>query len=195
MENATESDVDRLCRRGIEKLITFSMEHFQSKSGSPIETLFIEQFAMEAMDSRGLLTASGEHYNVDPPADMTATDRDTIYRGFFSSYSNQCVYVYPQADTFGRRADFIMAFNPSKRIAIVECDGYEWHSSKEQFSKDRAFDRAVIAGFDGRAPVFRFSGSQINKDARKCAKEVLEYLVGKERGGNVEKDSRQGEPQ
>lgn len=181
--------VEQILSRAVEILINKTFEYVKEHSGSPIETKFFEAFALEAMESQRLLVGTGINYNVDPPENWESKDPESFYRGVYSSYRDICIYVYPQEDVDGHRVDFCFAFTPSKRLAFVECDGYEWHSSKEQFSKDRAFDRAIIKLFDGRAPVFRFSGSQINRDPKGCATEVLQYLVGGEGFWDVEKDS------
>jgi very-short-patch-repair endonuclease len=57
---------------------------------------------------------------------------------------------------------------------IVECDGHGFHEkTKEQASNDKKRDRDLQAsGFT----VFRFSGSDIWKDAMKCADEIIEFL-------------------
>lgn len=53
---------------------------------------------------------------------------------------------------------------------IVECDGYQFHKSKESFSADRSRDRIfTTAGYS----VFRFSGSEIVRDLKKVADELV----------------------
>jgi len=56
---------------------------------------------------------------------------------------------------------------------IVECDGYQYHSDKEMFSKDRIRDRVLQQqGYQ----VFRFSGHEIVQNATLKANEFIEYL-------------------
>lgn len=56
---------------------------------------------------------------------------------------------------------------------IVECDGYQYHSDKEMFSKDRIRDRVLQQqGYQ----VFRFSGREIVQDATLKANEFIDYL-------------------
>jgi very-short-patch-repair endonuclease len=57
---------------------------------------------------------------------------------------------------------------------IVECDGHEFHErTKEQASRDKERDRTLQQlGYN----VFRYSGSDIWKDAMVCASEVIEFL-------------------
>jgi very-short-patch-repair endonuclease len=74
------------------------------------------------------------------------------------------------------RVDFVAYWNaaPERQRIVIECDGHNFHErTKEQAAKDRSRDRALQqAGFR----VFRFTGSEIYRDAFKCAAEVLESL-------------------
>ncbi len=62
---------------------------------------------------------------------------------------------------------------PQVRI-IVECDGFEHHTSRVAFSRDRARDRALqTQGFQ----VFRFSGHEIYHDPISASIDLFEYLM------------------
>ncbi|MGJ5093185.1 endonuclease domain-containing protein [Bradyrhizobium oligotrophicum] len=62
---------------------------------------------------------------------------------------------------------------PETKI-IVECDGYEFHSSRDRFTNDRKRDRALKSlGYD----VLRFSGREIHKDPVAVAAELADYLI------------------
>lgn len=82
------------------------------------------------------------------------------------------------------RVDFVASWNPisSRQNIVVECDGHSFHErTKEQAARDRARDRELqSAGYR----VFRFTGSEIYRDAFKCATEVFEALlvIGDEAG-------------
>lgn len=53
----------------------------------------------------------------------------------------------------------------------VECNGRDYHESHDQIERDKQRDRKLTtAGF----PILRFTGSEINSNARKCAEEVSE---------------------
>ena len=68
---------------------------------------------------------------------------------------------------------FIWKPSDEKFNLMVECDGFQFHSSKDSFISDRKRDRHLKSlGFD----VLRFSGSEIYKDPVKTAKELFEYL-------------------
>jgi hypothetical protein len=58
---------------------------------------------------------------------------------------------------------------------LVECDGYEFHRSRDSFDADRKRDRALKAlGYD----VFRFAGRQINAEPVMSAHELFVFLDG-----------------
>jgi len=73
------------------------------------------------------------------------------------------------------RAD-LLVFVPSRpdfRVA-VECDGFQFHSSKQSFISDRKRDRLLKAnGYD----VLRYSGSEIYNDPIESAKDLARYLL------------------
>jgi len=62
--------------------------------------------------------------------------------------------------------------DPSVRI-VVECDGFDYHSDKAAFQRDRIRDRQLMeAGFRVR----RYSGSEIYKDPIKAGRDLVDYL-------------------
>lgn len=108
-----------------------------------------------------------------------------------SSFSPK-LNIYPQRIIGDYRVDFLLQFEDwqikpdskdnSKRTKttyrsqlVIECDGHDFHEkTKEQASRDKERDRTLQkCGY----PVFRFSGSDIHRDAFKCADESLRYLV------------------
>jgi len=63
--------------------------------------------------------------------------------------------------------------NPNFRL-IIECDGFQYHSGEEIFTKDRARDRILQRkGFT----VLRFSGYEIYHDPIGKALELLDYFI------------------
>ncbi len=65
---------------------------------------------------------------------------------------------------------------PTVKI-IIECDGFDFHSSKSAFINDRARDRLLLShGFK----VLRFSGSEIVNDPVGAAGELYRYLLSEE---------------
>jgi len=87
------------------------------------------------------------------------------------------VGIYQQAPLLGRyRVDVFIddrSSDPHQHL-VVECDGHDYHErTKEQAQADKARDRALVrAGFK----VIRFTGSELFKDPKACATEVLQHL-------------------
>ncbi|MDB5612127.1 MAG: hypothetical protein JWP25_9027 [Bradyrhizobium sp.] len=80
----------------------------------------------------------------------------------------------PQAQIGRFRVDFFISVpaNMSRRL-VVECDGHDFHErTKEQAARDRSRDRALqMAGYE----IFRFTGSELHRDPKACAMEVMEW--------------------
>jgi hypothetical protein len=76
--------------------------------------------------------------------------------------------AYPKAQVpiGSYRVDFVVGGN-----LVVECDGHDYHSTKEQRASDAKRDRELMAaGFR----VIRFTGSEIHADAAACARQAFE---------------------
>lgn len=64
-------------------------------------------------------------------------------------------------------------FSGNEFRVAVECDGYEYHKSKEQTKIDRKRDRFLLShGWH----TLRFTGSEIWRDAESCAEEVGNFV-------------------
>jgi very-short-patch-repair endonuclease len=72
------------------------------------------------------------------------------------------------------RYDFAIT-REEKLVALVECDGKEFHSTEAQISSDRAKDK--LARQNG-VPIYRFSGSEIFKNEKECVLLILYDLRG-----------------
>lgn len=71
------------------------------------------------------------------------------------------------------RSDWAL-FNPRTKLALlVECDGKDFHSSKDQIAHDKAKDSAAM--LRGHLTL-RFTGSQIHRDADGCAQRVFDAV-------------------
>lgn len=77
------------------------------------------------------------------------------------------------------RVDFLIApmsceFDTNFPHLIIECDGHDFHEkTPEQATRDKQKDRALqLAGYK----VIRFTGSEIYKNPRRCAREVINFL-------------------
>jgi len=102
-------------------------------------------------------------------------------------------HIYPQHTIGEYRVDFLLTheyadypkdekgekqFNKDPYFRpyslVVECDGHDYHEkTKEQASRDKERDRTLQAcGY----PVFRFSGSDLHRDALRCAYDCTKFL-------------------
>lgn len=84
--------------------------------------------------------------------------------------------LYVQHKVAGYRVDFAYTVIPHKDVPIrlaIECDGHDYHASREQRENDAARDRALRGA--GYEPV-RFTGSQIHADPEKCAQDVADLV-------------------
>lgn len=109
--------------------------------------------------------------------------------GFFSSKAQQAMknsnYIFNQQETIQcgdntYRVDFHIikfeAYNGHKIGAqiVVECDGYEFHSDKEQINSDNQRDIDILAYYG--MPTIRFLGSELNKNPFECARTAINAL-------------------
>lgn len=83
------------------------------------------------------------------------------YAGSSQEYNEKGKYIIqPQVDILEYRVDFLI-HGKNKKI-VVEADGHEYHSTKEQIAKDnKRQNDLTLAGYT----VMRFSGSQLSKNA------------------------------
>ena len=71
-------------------------------------------------------------------------------------------------------ADFsVYTAKPIKAKFLIECDGHEYHSSKQQIAHDNQRQRDLEN--EGYI-IIRFSGSEIYKDVVKCVYEALKRI-------------------
>jgi very-short-patch-repair endonuclease len=71
------------------------------------------------------------------------------------------------------RYDFAIT-RDDKLIALIECDGKDFHSTDDQLRNDRDKDH-LAAKQD--VHMFRFSGSEIVRDGRSCVRKVLYTIL------------------
>ncbi|HRF50702.1 MAG TPA: DUF559 domain-containing protein [Anaerolineales bacterium] len=65
---------------------------------------------------------------------------------------------------------------------VVECDGYRYHNSPEEFDRDRRRDRVLqLKGFD----VLRYSGSEIAADPIAVVGDLVNFLETKDQAPKV----------
>jgi very-short-patch-repair endonuclease len=76
--------------------------------------------------------------------------------------------ITPQVNVCGYRVDFAY-FVDDQKIAI-EIDGFDYHSSKAQMTRDYQRQRHLEAN---EWRVIRFTGSEVYGDAQACVAEVI----------------------
>lgn len=148
-------------------------ERLLSLTQSPIEEKFFHSLVLSGIGyGKPLFTTHNDEYKKDPPIDK---------------HIRRDLYIYPQKNfNFNNkkyRADFFITSLGFKGSVsggecvykiIVECDGHDFHEkTKEQAKRDKLRDRTFTSH---GISVFRFTGSEIHKNAESCAEEVLHYL-------------------
>lgn len=75
------------------------------------------------------------------------------------------------------RSDWAI-LNPSRHGALlIECDGKDFHTSADQKSHDQRKDAAAL---DRGYLTMRFTGSEIFRDADRCAQKIYDAVCGTE---------------
>lgn len=97
---------------------------------------------------------------------------------FLSRNPSEGTEIFPQAQIGKYRADFLIVSKfvcgPTIHHVVVECDGHDFHEkTKEQAARDKARDRDMATL---GCHVLRFTGSEIYRDADRCAAQVSEFL-------------------
>jgi very-short-patch-repair endonuclease len=96
-------------------------------------------------------------------------------RGLYDT-KGDFVIIAPQHVIGKYRVDFaiLTSFSGRESKIVIECDGHDFHErTKEQAASDKARDRFMTAA---GWKIFRFTGSEIFKDACGCSAEVECYL-------------------
>jgi very-short-patch-repair endonuclease len=107
-----------------------------------------------------------------------------IYKNQSNYLKNTKLRICPQCEVKvlenKYKVDFLFPFYwiqdklvPLKNPVIVECDGYDSHSSKEQRNYDTKRENDLkMAGYS----VIRFTGSQIYNDPYKCVIQTAKFI-------------------
>jgi len=97
------------------------------------------------------------------------SDRSPIEEALEGAMRSRELPFQAQAKVGNFLCDFIF---PAAML-IVECDGHDFHSTKEQLLADAKRDRILVRmGWT----VVRYRGAEIHADARLCALEIKEIL-------------------
>lgn len=77
--------------------------------------------------------------------------------------------MIPQVQIGDYRVDFLI----DTHKIIIECDGYDYHKTREQLNIDCKRERyLILSGYK----VIRFSGSEINNDPDGCINEIIDIV-------------------
>lgn len=164
------------------------LEQYYGACQSPIEEMMLSALLLVGIESDHEITIiSGQN------------------RALFNSNGMNPLAVELQSGLGEYRADFLVTYEdgygswalrqngskdgPLAVSIIVECDGHDFHDrTKEQASRDRKKDRFLQST---GLPVFRYTGSDIWKDACACAHETMQRLtqMWHEKHGNAAKAS------
>lgn len=88
------------------------------------------------------------------------------------------IYINPQAVIEKYRVDFMVGYDIDdiNNALVIECDGFEYHSTKKQMAADNKRERRIREiGYD----VIRFSGTEIYNDVEMCVNEIFKRLDSK----------------
>lgn len=103
---------------------------------------------------------------------------EELFYWCFTKLTDKNLYLIPQVDfnDLPYRADFVVGGDYETEnglTLIVECDGHDYHSSKEQIKKDNERQREIEnLGYT----FIRFSGSEIYNDVEKCVEETFKKI-------------------
>ena len=138
---------------------------------SPIEELF----CLALMEELGMLNANPSMQEFSPYNSIT----------FELQEEHLCTDVSDSAKYGKYRVDFLLRKPVSVMVGdksvydgevslIVECDGWEFHSTKEAISYDNMRDILILNDYG--TPTIRFLGKDINENPSKCARIAIETL-------------------
>ena len=73
------------------------------------------------------------------------------------------------------KIDFVVEAPNGEMKLAIELDGHDFHEkTKEQAARDRQRERTIVKqGYT----IFRFTGSEVFRNPRKCVEEVIEMIA------------------
>lgn len=101
----------------------------------------------------------------------------------FNEKYNNDVTIYPQSRIDGTPyiVDFEVIGNSEAKL-LIECDGHDYHSTKEQIACDHKRQREIEnLGYT----FLRFSGSEIYNDPEGCVEEIYKKLQFLDKKGGL----------
>lgn len=154
------------CFRSNHQAILSIVQRYKKQTGDS-EMIYFEKFIKEKIDS-------GKYEEGD--YEIFEYHRLIVDNFIWNSYHLSLQAKFPNYKVDGKsiRTDILIWCPGNEKIKlIVECDGYQYHNSKESFVRDRKRDRLLKSkGYD----VIRFSGSEIYKNPVKVSNELYDYI-------------------
>lgn len=158
------------------KLIPYYIEAFEMIPMRAKELLFEENCFNEYIFD----TISDAVFVINSPIEQILYIAIHIY----FNKKNISFYVEPQheindkehkyiADFYISYDEYVNNFLKEDFKLIIECDGFNYHSSKNQMTYD--YERENILKLNGY-DVLRFTGSQIYNDPMDCVKKIMKYI-------------------
>ena len=138
---------------------------------SPIEELF----CLALMNELGMLNANFAMQEFPPYNPITFELQkehlctDVSDSGKYGKYRVDFRLIKPVSVMVGDKSVY-----DGEVSLIVECDGWEFHSTKEAISYDNTRDISILNDYG--TPTIRFLGKDINENYYKCAHVAIETL-------------------
>jgi very-short-patch-repair endonuclease len=136
----------------------------------------IERLLMVAFWTRSwtgdLILANGSRLADYPPVKTHDDLRElSLALGQYTPVLGQQIQVGAYRLDFCIASPSLEHFDTVAHLLAVECDGHDFHErTKQQAARDKSRDRALL---DHGIATIRFTGSEIWRDALKCANEAL----------------------
>jgi len=177
LEEILASDADEIAHRARHDWL----EHYAlvaNQCESPIERVMLAGRWGEALRQSVPGSSDSNEIYVWPEQPSTPQMKKwahpTVREPYLVGFHLRC-----QVEIGDYRVDFLIHwFEPTYNIdlrVVIECDGHDFHErTKEQAARDKSRDRALqAAGFR----VLRFTGSEIYRDRKKCAEQVISMVM------------------
>lgn len=138
------------------------------RAQSPIEGIFIDYLFVAATEQKIIVDIGLGTEFTEKPEEV-------------AKYKKPTLNLNPQFEfNFAKkyRVDFlIVARKKTKPVelikVVIECDGHDFHKTKEQRGADASRDRDLaLNGFT----VFRFTGTELHAKPLACAKQVIAFF-------------------
>ncbi len=163
----------------LDKFEIITLENFK-KLPERCKDLFFEYYVLTDEINTYLMVYDFNYSECKSPIEILFKFAfDTLYIFNLKEFSKIQIYSQVEIKNKGKKyiVDFIMEYPDDLETdyqMIIECDGHEYHSTKEQIEKDH--ERQNILE-DAGYGFIRFSGTELYKDPIKCAKTAIKKFI------------------